>query len=75
MDFSQQKNLLVENPSIVDDLALTKKSTIEGSSVLLFEGRAWTSGHIFICEPLVKVNIFVTKSALLSPEGTQEAIV
>ena len=31
MDFSLHKNpSLVENPSIVDDLALTKKSTIEG---------------------------------------------
>ena len=30
MDFSLHKNpSLVENPSIVDDLALTKKSTIE----------------------------------------------
>ena len=37
MDFSLHKKLsLVENPSIVDDLALTKKSTIKGSSVVQY---------------------------------------
>ena len=46
MDFSLHKNpSLVKNPSIVDDLDLTKKSTIEGfqcSSFATFKFWNWT---------------------------------